>query len=270
MAKLPSFQFYPGDWMKDPELRLCSIFARGLLVDLLCIMFEAKHRGQLVLADGVTPWTDLQIVDAVTGGDRHEKLSALEELLCNGVLKRDEQGIVYSKRLLADELIRQERSKAGSKGGSKAQANRQANGVANDQAKSSPSSSSSSSTSVSNNRDFKKFIPPTAEQVRDYCQERGNSVDPELFVDHYASNGWMRGKNKLKDWKAAVRTWEKNQRDKPTQANGRPTTNQSIANLAAAAGMCQSPGSLVFDETTGDVQQGGSGLLGYNPRHVPD
>ncbi|MEO2034992.1 MAG: hypothetical protein ABGZ35_23165 [Planctomycetaceae bacterium] len=55
-----------------------------------------------------------------------------------------------------------------------------------------------------------------------------------------------------------------------TQPNGRPTTNQSIANLAAAAGLCQSPGSLVPDEATGHVQQGGSGLLGYDPRHVPD
>ena len=55
-----------------------------------------------------------------------------------------------------------------------------------------------------------------------------------------------------------------------TQPNGRPTTNQSIANLAAAAGMCESPGSLVPNETAGHVQQGGSGLLGYDPRHVPD
>jgi hypothetical protein len=55
-----------------------------------------------------------------------------------------------------------------------------------------------------------------------------------------------------------------------TQPNGRPTTNQSIANLAAAAGLCESPGSLVLNETAGHVQQGGSGLLGYDPRHVPD
>lgn len=56
----------------------------------------------------------------------------------------------------------------------------------------------------------KRFIPPTVEQVREYCLERGNTVDPQRFVDHYTSNGWMVGKNKMKDWKAAVRTWERN------------------------------------------------------------
>ena len=58
----------------------------------------------------------------------------------------------------------------------------------------------------------KKFVPPTVEEVRAYCQERGNKVDPQAFVDHYTSNGWMVGKNHMKDWKAAVRTWEKSSR----------------------------------------------------------
>lgn len=55
-----------------------------------------------------------------------------------------------------------------------------------------------------------RFIPPSVEEVRTYCMERGNSVDPERFVDYYTSNGWMAGRNKMKDWKAAVRTWENN------------------------------------------------------------
>ena len=46
------------------------------------------------------------------------------------------------------------------------------------------------------------------EEVKEYCGSRNNSVDPEKFVDFYASKGWMVGKNKMKDWKAAVRTWE--------------------------------------------------------------
>ena len=56
-----------------------------------------------------------------------------------------------------------------------------------------------------------RFTPPTPEQVADYCQERGNSIDAQQFIDHYEANGWMRGKTKIKDWKACVRTWEKNQ-----------------------------------------------------------
>lgn len=54
----------------------------------------------------------------------------------------------------------------------------------------------------------KRFTPPTLEEVREYCNERHNSVDPERFIDFYASKGWMVGKNKMKDWKACIRTWE--------------------------------------------------------------
>ena len=54
------------------------------------------------------------------------------------------------------------------------------------------------------------FSIPTADDVRAYCVQRGNSVDAERFVDYYAMKGWMIRGDKLKDWKAAVRTWEKN------------------------------------------------------------
>ena len=60
----------------------------------------------------------------------------------------------------------------------------------------------------------KRFTKPTLEEVRAYCQERKNCVNAEKFVDYYDSNGWKVGKNAMKDWKAAVRTWEKNRFDK--------------------------------------------------------
>ena len=55
----------------------------------------------------------------------------------------------------------------------------------------------------------KRFSPPSFDDVKSYCQERGNGVDPQAFVDWYTSNGWKVGKNPMKDWKAAVRTWER-------------------------------------------------------------
>lgn len=58
-----------------------------------------------------------------------------------------------------------------------------------------------------------RFSPPSVEEVRAYCRERGNCVDPERFVDFYASKGWKVGRESMKDWKAAVRTWEKRDRD---------------------------------------------------------
>jgi predicted phage replisome organizer len=62
-----------------------------------------------------------------------------------------------------------------------------------------------------------KFIPPSVEEVADYCFERGNTVNPETFVDFYSAKGWMLGKNKMKDWKAAVRTWERKEKEQPNR-----------------------------------------------------
>lgn len=57
----------------------------------------------------------------------------------------------------------------------------------------------------------KKFIPPSIEEIEEYCKERNNNVDPEKFKNYYDALGWVIGKNKpIKDWRACVRTWEKN------------------------------------------------------------
>lgn len=122
MAKSPGFWFFTGDWMKDPELRFCSLFARGLLVDLLCILFEAKEQGYASNPDG-TPRTDEQIADAVAGGSRDQKLAALAELERSGVLSRDSRGVLFSRRIARLAELSSERRKSGSKGGSKRQAN---------------------------------------------------------------------------------------------------------------------------------------------------
>jgi hypothetical protein len=121
MAKSPGFWFFTGDWMKDPELRFCSIFARGLLVDLLCILFEAKEQGYASNPDG-TPRSNDQIVDAIAGGGREEKLAALAELERSGVLSRDIRGVLYSRRLSRLREVSEQRKQSGSKGGSKTQA----------------------------------------------------------------------------------------------------------------------------------------------------
>ena len=68
----------------------------------------------------------------------------------------------------------------------------------------------------------KRFTPPTVDEVNAYCFERNSSVDPQRFVDYYTSNGWMVGKNKMKDWKAAVRTWEQKEGKKPAAKSSNP------------------------------------------------
>lgn len=65
---------------------------------------------------------------------------------------------------------------------------------------------------------LKRFTAPTLEEVKEYCAERKNGVDAERFVNYYTANGWKVGKNPMKDWKAAVRSWERNDFGKPKTA----------------------------------------------------
>ena len=66
-----------------------------------------------------------------------------------------------------------------------------------------------------------KFKKPTIEEVQNYCKERNNNINAESFIDYYEANGWKVGRNSMKDWKAAVRTWEKRE----TKAN-KPIKNE--------------------------------------------
>ena len=62
------------------------------------------------------------------------------------------------------------------------------------------------------------FKKPTLDEVKNYCIERNNNIEPEAFLDFYESKNFMIGKNKMKDWKAAVRTWERREVNKPTMS----------------------------------------------------
>lgn len=64
-----------------------------------------------------------------------------------------------------------------------------------------------------------KFIPPTVDEVRAYCDERHNGIDPEEFIAFYESKGWMIGRNKMKNWKSAIITWEKNRKQNGVNTN---------------------------------------------------
>jgi len=68
-----------------------------------------------------------------------------------------------------------------------------------------------------------RFVKPTIEEVQAYCRERGNSVDANRFIDYYEANGWKVGKNPMSDWRAAIRTWEKNAYSTPQKAQSSVT-----------------------------------------------
>lgn len=90
----------------------------------------------------------------------------------------------------------------------------------------------------------KHFYPPSKEDVRDYCEERGNGIDADAFVDFYASKGWKVGAAPMKDWRAAVRGWEARRRSVPCRGPAREEENgeairravERLSYAASAAG----------------------------------
>jgi len=74
----------------------------------------------------------------------------------------------------------------------------------------------------------KRFEKPTLSEIKEYCIERNNNVDAQHFYDYYESNGWKVGKNAMKNWQAAVRTWEKNSYTNTTKQTKKTNTEQTL------------------------------------------
>jgi hypothetical protein len=144
MAKLPSFQFYPGDWMKDPALRACTVAARGLWMDMLCLMFESSRRGYLQHSTG-KPVTAEQLA-RMTGCPADEIEQLLQELEDAGVFSRSEEGTIYSRRMERDEHRRNLCGEAGKRGGGNPNLKGQAKGAAKGEVKGAAKGSSKGST----------------------------------------------------------------------------------------------------------------------------
>ncbi len=82
-----------------------------------------------------------------------------------------------------------------------------------------------------------RFTPPTLSDVQNYCFERNNNVDAQRFIDYYTSNGWKVGKNSMKDWKAAVRNWERTSTESPIPKKDKPETNNPFFGLLQNGGV---------------------------------
>lgn len=169
--KLPAFQFYTGDWRKDPNLSRCTKAEKGVWIDMLCLMHECEDRG--ILISGNVPWTDNDISVAI-GGDISENLACISGLLRKGVLHRSEKtGALFCKRMIRDEQKRKLCSEAGKRGGGNPTFKGQTKGVTKGRHKgiskqnANPSSSSSSSSFSS-----KKNTPPTPSRGSGGVSER--------------------------------------------------------------------------------------------------
>ncbi len=112
-VKRPSFQFYPADWRKDPALAACSLAARGLWMELLCIAHESERYGFLSInGKAMTPAQLARIV----GETPALVTKLLREIEDAGVLSRTGEGVIFSRRMVRDEELRNIRAANGVKG----------------------------------------------------------------------------------------------------------------------------------------------------------
>lgn len=163
MAKRPAFQFYPSDWLNDLGLRQCSPMARGVWVDLMCLMHDGEPYGHLATKSGelTIPWLANRL-----GMRKGILLQCIGELQNFDVFSRNSSGIIHSRRMVRDEEIRAKRSD----GGWLSQSNQQ-NSTSEGTPKGTPEgrsttnvSSSSSSSSSTKNKELKTEAqaPPAA------------------------------------------------------------------------------------------------------------
>lgn len=223
-TKRPAFQFYPSDWRNDSGLRLCSLEARGLWVEMMCIAHECDDYGKLKQNGRVFCH---KTVSRLVGISPKNCLKLLRELEENKVFSRDEDGAIYSRRMVRDEHIRKIRAEAGGKGGNPLLLGHLVK--QNGKQKPTPSSSSSldSYKSVA-----EAWQEPTREQVLQAARNVGlTDAQAAIWHDEMKSRDidrwgrWLDARgNPIANWQYALAAWagrfkENNNQRRKTHAN---------------------------------------------------
>lgn len=186
-AKNPWMKFYPSDWRSDPKVRLCSMAARGLWIEMLALMHEADPRGHLIVS-GQRP-TDIQL-SVLTGCPTDQLPDLLGELESAGVFSRTSKGVIYSRRMTRDEKRARNSRKNGKNGGN-------------------PTLCNSKPITVQVNPEDKP--PDNTQRPEAICQKeksispkRGKRVpyppDFEAFWQEYPTDANMSKKEALQEW----------------------------------------------------------------------
>lgn len=144
MPKRPAFQFYPGDWQRDLALRSCSLAARGLWFEMMCLMHDGQPYGHLKV--GSRPLDDPAVLAPLVGAPVEVVARLLSELETATVFSRTRKGVVFSRRMTRDEALRAKRATAGKLGGNPKLLNPVDKAPLNDPSKQKPTPASSSAS----------------------------------------------------------------------------------------------------------------------------
>jgi hypothetical protein len=242
LRKQPYLPLYVDDFLSDEKLVFCSAAATGVYIRLMCLMHKSEEYGKILLKQKFKQTLKQNESNLKNFAsqlavqmpyDYQTILFALEELVCTKVLQ-EEPCAISQRRMVKDNEISEKRALSGKKGGEKSLGKNKDSppeipekdekfAQANSQAITGIEIENENGIEVENGKEGEggktAFKPPAVDDVRAYCAERKNRVDAENFCNFYAAKGWMIGKNKMKDWRAAVRTWEKTEELKK-QNNG--------------------------------------------------
>lgn len=252
-AKLPYLQFYTGDYFRDPGVRSVSLAARGLWMDMLCLMHQSSRVGFLQHPSGL-PIAPLQLARMV-GHGLDEVCGLLRELEDSGVFSRTPEGVIYCRRMERDEHKRALCSEAGRRGGgnpSLLKAPIKVTFIGGDKGHPKggviPQSQSQSQSSESKEEADASLKTNRARGVREdvvaYIVNRGlPQTDGEWFFDKMLASGWKNGGEPVKDWQATVRTWQ--------TCGFFPSQKQSLAHRSNGKSLPHSrpPEQRTFSET---------------------
>ncbi len=214
MSKIPYFPFYPDDYLSSPKVLKMSDAQQGIYVRLLCLSWKYPNcklpsdQESLMRLCPRSRWKNIKYVVQecfMIDGDLTYNLRLMHE---------------HSKALAKSEKMKKSANYRWNKEKQDADAmQRQCKGNNNQNQNQNHIKNKDIGTKTE-----KRFVPPLVDEVTKYCIERGNKIDPQKFLDHYQSNGWKVGKAPMKDWKAAIRTWERNSFEAPERKilpNGR-------------------------------------------------
>ena len=265
LRKLPYLPLYVQDFTGDERLTGCSPAAVGVYIFLLCFLHKSDTYGKLVLRPkdvlSEAEITEIKkLIESKTKSKTESKIILFAKRLqrnmpfelyeiAAGLSELAEERVItiegetlYQRRMVKDGEISEKRSINGTLGGRPAKERLQEK--IKDESKTESKSESELKANTENENVYeynnnidseekevqgkkKRFTPPTLEEVKAYCEERDNGIDPVAFFDFYEANGWVQGKQgkPLKDWKAAVRYWERNGVVTTNSgSNGRPAT----------------------------------------------
>lgn len=234
MSKLPSFQFYPGDWKRDTGVQSLSFEERGVWFEMMLLMFESVERGKLVFANGTPMGEDA--VSRSLGLDRQKYVQILRKLLQYGVASKEEKtGIIYCRRMVRDAEISKKRAECGKLGGNpnllkQNSSKTEAKPKFKDRQNPTPSSSSSNNINPllpsgscppaegeapppkGENASFDCSIP-TLNEVLEYASLPDVAVlqeEAKRFFYKRAEEHWRDRFGRVIDWRASLRGWKSN------------------------------------------------------------